>query len=35
MINDLRRENNKEYLFIVKNDLYQENIKKSYATAEL
>ncbi|HOS83930.1 MAG TPA: DNA adenine methylase [Bacteroidales bacterium] len=30
-----KKEVNKEYLFIVKNELYQENIKKNYATAEL
>ncbi|MEZ5045707.1 MAG: DNA adenine methylase [Chitinophagaceae bacterium] len=30
-----KKEENKEFLFIVKNELYQENIEKNYATAEL
>lgn len=30
-----KKETNKEYLFIVKNELSQKNIKKDYATAEL
>ncbi|PKP15127.1 MAG: modification methylase HphIB, partial [Bacteroidetes bacterium HGW-Bacteroidetes-23] len=30
-----KKEANKEYLFIVKNELYQENTKENYATAEL
>ena len=30
-----KKEKNKEYPFIVKNELYQENIKENYATAEL
>lgn len=30
-----KKEENKEFLFIVKNELHQENIEKNYATAEL
>lgn len=30
-----KKEENKEFLFIVKNELYQENIKENYVTAEL
>jgi adenine-specific DNA-methyltransferase len=30
-----KKQQNKEYLFIVKNERYQENIRKEYATANL
>ena len=30
-----KKETNKEFLFIVKNEIYQENIKENYVTAEL
>ena len=30
-----KKEKNKEFLFIVKNENYKETIKENYATAEL
>ena len=30
-----KKEENKEFLFIVKNELYQETIKEGYATSKL